>query len=1174
MISAPTTNTNFQNNIIVPAQNPSMNSGKVPMQNEESIPPEYQIPEDVLSVLPYYDGFTTKFYMYGFLNKKNESTPDGKLFKMRDWTRWYVELCGPVLIFWRATPEYTMENVERLKSLIAPNFLNVSDCIVNTCQNQDDRQFVFSLNTSGANRFYMEAGDSKELNDWVCAIRLSSYEMAKLHEMYTYVILTRSDFSHLFSTYHSFTEGYLQIKYAGASQWRRCWAVLDNEHVTPQGPQIQFFEDPHAGSLFNLSQVTQAYSVYPERPELSDVSGIFKVEGTVDISLDYNAIRPEFIIMSAESPEDMARWVVAIFDAYKLFGRPEQLHIPPAPTDTHSLYLQVSQVNHLDMSRNDSVDCKHLFEKILVGEGEPLHEQMMDMHIENVPKVTRTKSSVSFAASTKKNGKKPKAILPSDSEESEEEEVIEESESDDEELFVSKTSVPQPQEKTIVNTVSEPADLKVPTPSNGNLAPKALKAKKQLASDSEEASDTESHQSDEHSSPEEPLSLAVKPSEPEPVPEPESVATASVPKARKLKAKAVLPSDSEESEEDEDDDDDHPVFAGDNKPLQTQQHPVIAFTGPESDMSREVYNDPRFANSANQFQRPPSAIDPRSMSHNVGNPYAQDVGRRDQMGRQFSNSTIQSEYDPRYAGWEGPHGSSVYSRDPNMEAEERWRREEMERRRYDMGPPSPTMHSMYGAEDEMPIGGFNPMDRRQMEQQRLTAMRGNSMYAYGPQGNPGMGMPMNMPMNNGPGYYGGSTYMDDSGFDYQDPAFGYSPYQSRMEPMGLLAAHDAARMSRFEQPRHGPLIQVDKKKVTHQVGLIGAIAAREQYKAIHKYTNANSGSAMLELAREREEALEREKERMLMEQRQQIYYQEELRRRMGAATSDRGYMYPTFNGAPSMSGMMRPGSNVYIPEGSDEEDNQTLASALPGQRYSSPHAPQQTQSFYGAQGGQQHLSISPQYPSRLSAPLSNDTSPLGPGGRHSYMDAGSFPPASPRPNQSVSPGYPANQRPASSFASTTSSSNVSPASSRYNIESIATGPQNSFAPPRLPEISSQPLGMSSLSSAIGASASDDVDPSGSESEEEDLPKSSSQVADKFEEFIDDKVEMKPYSFVDSQQLYDSYLSWCRVKRLPPNAQAGPGQMEALMIENGFTKKKKKDASPDEEPEQWYNITIV
>ncbi|ORY03364.1 hypothetical protein K493DRAFT_70856 [Basidiobolus meristosporus CBS 931.73] len=456
------------------------------MQDEELAQQEYQIPEDVLSVLPYFDGFTTKFYMHGFLHKKNESTPDGRPFKMRDWTRWYVELCGPVMIFWRATPEYTTSNVEKLKALVAPNFLNVSDSIVNVTQEQDGRKFVFSLNTSGANCFYMETGSFNELNDWVCAIRLSSYEMAKLHHMYTYVILTRPNFANHFSTYHTFTEGQLQIKYAGASQWRQCWAVLDNSNAaSPGGPQVQFFEDNHSGPFLTLRKAYQAYSVYPERPELSDVSGIFKVEGTIDINIDNNGIRPEFIIMSAETPDDMARWVVAIFDAYKLLGRPEQLDIPPAPSDAQNLFLDVAQVNHLDMARNNSMDCKRLFENVLTGNNEPLHEQMMNMKLENAPKVTRTatKSSVSFAPNTKKNGKKPKAVLPSDSEESDEEVMVEESDSDDDDgLFISAPATQQ-YENTSARSERESVELQAQSLS------KVPKAKKQLASESESDSD-------------------------------------------------------------------------------------------------------------------------------------------------------------------------------------------------------------------------------------------------------------------------------------------------------------------------------------------------------------------------------------------------------------------------------------------------------------------------------------------------------------------------------------------------------------------------------------------------------------------------------------------------------------------------------------------------------------
>lgn len=181
-------------------------------------------------------------------------------------------------------------------------------------------------------------------------------------------------------------EGYARIRIAGQTDWKRVWFVVqegmeasdqNSGRTAPQGtvkkkrmshlfsrdsniPQspvptksmIYFFAGPKAKDrrkpLMTFYHVTQAFGVYPERPELINRSTLMKIEGTFgdDDMAGTLRTREGWILVMPElennvgQAAEMLKWIVgklpytlsrtcltssftALHDAFELYGRPE-----------------------------------------------------------------------------------------------------------------------------------------------------------------------------------------------------------------------------------------------------------------------------------------------------------------------------------------------------------------------------------------------------------------------------------------------------------------------------------------------------------------------------------------------------------------------------------------------------------------------------------------------------------------------------------------------------------------------------------------------------------------------------------------------------------------------------------------------------------------------------------
>ncbi|KAI8050835.1 hypothetical protein BDF22DRAFT_745026 [Syncephalis plumigaleata] len=329
------------------------------------------IPPEIVPIAQRFFTFTNKVYMRGLLNKKNDIMPDGKPFSVRDWTSWYVELRGPVLTFWTTTD--LVGDAARLqllhdpqvlsahKSQTIPNYINITDSVAEVIGMFEDRQFVLSLNTAGANRFYLEATGPQVMLAWVRCIRLACYEVTHLCEIYTQALMSRPAFSKGASTRSGKrTEGWLQARATGSTEWKKYWTVID---VAGPVPRVVFMDSKRSKKpIFVMTNISQAYAIYPEKPQLVDLSTIHKLEGLVLHGEDSSPV-PAFVQLMAPAPAEMARWLCAVHDAFYLYGCPGMPQIIPLP-DEHNLYLDPAEVADVPVDGHSLAATKQIFDRI------------------------------------------------------------------------------------------------------------------------------------------------------------------------------------------------------------------------------------------------------------------------------------------------------------------------------------------------------------------------------------------------------------------------------------------------------------------------------------------------------------------------------------------------------------------------------------------------------------------------------------------------------------------------------------------------------------------------------------------------------------------------------------------------------------------------------------------
>ncbi|KAI8883499.1 hypothetical protein K501DRAFT_285316 [Backusella circina FSU 941] len=327
------------------------------------------VPSDMRNVQTLYEHYAQKVYYEGYLFKKNDLTVDGKPLGDPRWNHCYAELCGPVLILWEADSQ---------DETVMPQYINITDS--NVIPVDIPQKHVFALNSAGANRYLLDVPDPTTLADWMCAIRLSCYESARLCEIYTRHFMTRGTYSDILAKPMTKMEGFVQVRFTGSTEWQKYWVVVSDrkdekklfgkKSVVAHG-QVSFYETKKSKTpVVSVVNVTQAYTLYPEAPQLVDMATMLKIEG---VSND------EFkscYIMGATSRE-LVQWLTGTFDAFKLYGRPSRLLNDPSNItalnfgesltgDMPRLFLEVPEVAQVNVL-GSLLDNKVQFSGILLA---------------------------------------------------------------------------------------------------------------------------------------------------------------------------------------------------------------------------------------------------------------------------------------------------------------------------------------------------------------------------------------------------------------------------------------------------------------------------------------------------------------------------------------------------------------------------------------------------------------------------------------------------------------------------------------------------------------------------------------------------------------------------------------------------------------------------------------
>jgi hypothetical protein len=298
------------------------------------------IPSEFIPIQKLVEDYSDKVYTEGYLFKRNDLNSNGtSCGTNKIWNKCYVELCGPVLTLW--------DTESTINQDVFPQYINITDSTVNI-ENRltaETKSNLFSLNSAGANRFLLQAEDAESLHHWILAIRLSCFECARIQEIYTKAFIHRPQYITqqllvIKENTATTTEGFVQVRFPGATGWKKFWAVVSNRRtekklfnkkIVPTDGQIMFFESKKAKyPMMTLENVAQVYTVYPESPQLINIATLFKIEGSLYKSKP-NGHQKQLISASSSAlvmtsnTSELVQWLVGCFDAFKLYGRPDLL---------------------------------------------------------------------------------------------------------------------------------------------------------------------------------------------------------------------------------------------------------------------------------------------------------------------------------------------------------------------------------------------------------------------------------------------------------------------------------------------------------------------------------------------------------------------------------------------------------------------------------------------------------------------------------------------------------------------------------------------------------------------------------------------------------------------------------------------------------------------------------
>ncbi|KAG1835076.1 hypothetical protein EV424DRAFT_1551768 [Suillus variegatus] len=346
-------------------------------RDSSAVPPLHP---EIRSIVQLTVAHARKVYFSGPLVKRVQRQPDGQRPKDDGWFDIWAQLSGTTLSIWdmKEIEEASKKGLE-----VPPTYVNITDAFVHVLgsvtgpaegpdQPRKTYMNVFTLNTAGSNLLLFSCPSASALESWATALRLSAWEKSRLEEMYTahLIRITLLEGKDTRTTLvRGRMEGWVLIRVAGQTDWKRMWMVISGSQTlytepgapstttgttpTPKKRMSNLFSRDHSPEplpmkpllalyasprprdkkhpLLTLREVSQAFAVYPERPELINRSTLMKIEGligdeetagTMKRREGWLLIMPELEAGNTQASE-MLKWLVALHDAFELYGRPK-----------------------------------------------------------------------------------------------------------------------------------------------------------------------------------------------------------------------------------------------------------------------------------------------------------------------------------------------------------------------------------------------------------------------------------------------------------------------------------------------------------------------------------------------------------------------------------------------------------------------------------------------------------------------------------------------------------------------------------------------------------------------------------------------------------------------------------------------------------------------------------
>ncbi|KAI8338309.1 hypothetical protein EDC96DRAFT_523312 [Choanephora cucurbitarum] len=319
-------------------------------------------PADMRVIQSLFESYSQKVYIEGYAEKKSER-----------WSRYYVELCGSALALWDAQFEGSNEQV-------VPEYIHITDLNADLLGKSAEpgKDNVLSLNSDGQIHLLLDFPNHQSLQQWVSAIHLSHFEYTKLQQIFTRHFLSRSTYADIQLKPADKIEGQIDVQLGNNKESQTVWAVVSDKveekkffgkKSKPSKGHITLYESKKAKQPINtITNVVQAYIIYPKSAQQIDSVTSFKIEATGD--------HKEAIIKTT-SAKELGQWIIGTFDAFKLYGRPDRLlddslnasslnfGEPRSNGDISRLFLEVNEVSHIDMKSGNLTDIMTQLNSIL-----------------------------------------------------------------------------------------------------------------------------------------------------------------------------------------------------------------------------------------------------------------------------------------------------------------------------------------------------------------------------------------------------------------------------------------------------------------------------------------------------------------------------------------------------------------------------------------------------------------------------------------------------------------------------------------------------------------------------------------------------------------------------------------------------------------------------------------